>query len=213
MAKVNSGQDLQALALAGGTQAGYVNTSGAIAYTATSVTPTTSPAWTVDQWKGKFCVVGTVYGVISTNSATALTIDQWLNPATPTGAAGTTPAVNTSFIILGGAAPVNYMAVSANTAATGATDTTLPGEITTAAGTLKRAVATYAHTAGANTYTLTNTFTANASDTLPVTLAKIGTFDTLTPATGIMLHETLLSATATLTAAGDSVAVTQTVTM
>lgn len=213
MAKVNSGQDKNALVLAGGTQAGYANTSGAIAYTATSVTPTTSPAWTANQWNGKFVIAGAVYGVISATSATAVTVDQWLNPATPTGAVGTTPAANTSFIILGGAAPVNYMAITANTAATVATDTALAGEITTAAGGLKRAVCTYAHTLGANTYTLSNTFTANGSDTLPVTVAKIGTFDTLTPATGVMLHETLLSATATLSASGDNVAITQTVTM
>lgn len=213
MAKVNSGQDKNALVLAGGTQAGYANSSGAITYTATSVTPTASPAWTVNAYAGKFVIAGTVYGVIASNSATALTVDQWLNPATPTGAAGTTPAANTSFIILGGAAPVNYMALTANSAATVATDTTLPGEITTAAGGLKRAVCTYAHTAGTNTYTLTNTFTANGSDTLPVIVAKIGTFDTLTPATGVLFHETLLSSTATLSASGDAVTITQTVTM
>lgn len=211
--KTNIGQDKNALVLAGGTQAGYVNTSGAITYTATSVTPTTSPAWTVNQWSGKFVIAGSVYGVIASNTATALTVDRWLNFATPTGAAGTTPAANTSFGILGGAAPVNWMAITANATAPAATDTALAGEITTAGGGLIRQAATYAHTTGTNTYTLTATFTANASDVLPVTIAKIGTFDTLTSATGIMLHETALSSTATLSASGDAVTITQTVTM
>jgi hypothetical protein len=117
------------------------------------------------------------------------------------------------YVILGGAAPVQYMALTANSAAAVATDTVLTGEITTASGGLIRQAATYAHTVGTNTYTLTATFTINASDTIPVTIAKIGTFDTLTGATGIMLHETLLSATATLSAIGDALTVTQTVTM
>jgi hypothetical protein len=44
-----------------------------------------------------------------------------------------------------------------------------------------------------------------------VTIAKIGTFNSIS--SGQMLHETLLSATATLSASGDPVTVTQTITM
>jgi hypothetical protein len=73
-----------------------------------------------------------------------------------------------------------------------------------------RAQATYAHTAGTNTSTLTKTFTANASDALPVTVAKIGVFNA--SSAGTMGYETLLNATATLTVAGDNVAITETVT-
>lgn len=215
--KTNIGQDKNALVLAGGTQVGNANTSGAITYTATTVTPTTSPAWTTNQWAGKFVVAGAVYGVVASNSATALTVDKWLNPATPTGTAGTVPAANTTFVILGGAAPVNFMALTANATAPAATDVALAGEIVNAGGGLIRQAATYAHTTGTNTYTLTGTYTANSSDVsgipLPVTIAKIGTFDTLTGATGVLLHETALSSTATLSAIGDSLTVTQTVTM
>jgi hypothetical protein len=64
----------------------------------------------------------------------------------------------------------------------GGGDTTLTGEIATAGGGLVRAQATYAHTAGTNTSTLTKTFTANASDALPVTVAKIGVFNAARPA-------------------------------
>lgn len=71
-------------------------------------------------------------------------------------------------------ASFNYLALSANTTAASAASTTLPGEIVTAGGGLIRGIATYAHTAGTNTSTLTRTFTANGSDALPVTVAKIG---------------------------------------
>lgn len=107
-------------------------------------------------------------------------------------------------------AAFNFMAVTANSAAASAASTTLTAEITTAGGGLLRAVSTYAHTAGTNTSTLTKTFTANGSDTLPVTIAKIGIFNAVTA--GTMGYETLLNATATLTISGDSVAITDTVT-
>ena len=107
-------------------------------------------------------------------------------------------------------AAFTYMAVSASTVAPAAASTTLPGEITTAGGGLLRALGTYAHTAGTNTSTLTKTFTANASDTLPVTIAKLGVLNAVSA--GTLGYETLLNATATLTVSGDSVAITETLT-
>jgi hypothetical protein len=107
-------------------------------------------------------------------------------------------------------ASFNYMAVSANATAPSTASTTLPGEITTAGGGLLRAQATYAHTAATNTSTLTKTFTANGSDTLPVTLAKIGVLNAAS--VGTLGYETLLNATATLTISGDSATITETVT-
>lgn len=103
------------------------------------------------------------------------------------------------------------MALTANATAAAAGDTVLTGEIVTAGGGLLRAAATYAHTASATTYTLTKTFTANGSDALPVTIAKIGIFDAASA--GNMVFETLLSATATLSASGDTLTVTETVTI
>jgi hypothetical protein len=107
------------------------------------------------------------------------------------------------------------MALTANASAALATDTALTGEITTAGGGLIRQLATYAHTTGASSYSLAATFTANGSDSLgsPVTIAKIGIFNTLTGATGRMQFETLLSATATITAIGDALTVTDTVSL
>src|SRR4051812_45332787 len=109
-------------------------------------------------------------------------------------------------------ASANYMAVSANTTAPSAASTTLPGEITTASGGLLRAQATYAHTGGTATVTLTKTFTANGSDSLPVVLAKVGVFNAAVSG-GTLEHETLLSATSTLTVSGDACTVTETITV
>jgi hypothetical protein len=107
-------------------------------------------------------------------------------------------------------AAANYIALTANATAPAATDTTLTAEIATGGGGLIRAQATYAHTAGTNTTTLTKTFTANGSDALPVTVAKIGIFNAAT--VGTMTFETLLNATATLSAVGDNVTITETIT-
>lgn len=107
-------------------------------------------------------------------------------------------------------AAFNYIALTASVVAPAAGDTTLTGEITTAGGGLLRAQATYAHTTGTNTSTLTKTFTANGSDSLPVTVAQIGVFNAAT--VGTISYHTALSSTATLTASGDNVTVTETVT-
>lgn len=208
--KVNTGNTKEALALAGGTQAGYAST-GNQTYTATTVTPAVSPAWTVNQWAGKLVITATqVYGVIVSNSATALTVDQWYNPATPTGAAGTTPAANTAFVILGGAAPANVMALTNTVSFTpAATDTTLSGEQT--ANGLGRKFATFTYTTGASSYQQATTWTYTGSGA--VTLTGIATFDCLTQSAGVMLHETAFGTSATVSANGDQLTATQTVTM
>jgi hypothetical protein len=109
------------------------------------------------------------------------------------------------------AAAANYIALTANSTSPGAGDTTLTGEITTASGGLVRAQATYAHTNGTSTYTLTKTFTANGSDVLPVVIAKIGVFNA--SSSGSLCFETLLSTTATISASGDALVLTETVTL
>lgn len=109
------------------------------------------------------------------------------------------------------AAAANYIALTANSSAASASDTTLTGEIATASGGLIRAQATYAHTGGTATVTLTKTFTANGNDSLPVTVAKIGVFNAAS--VGSMAFETLLSTTATISASGDQLTVTETVTI
>jgi len=79
---------------------------------------------------------------------------------------------------------------------------------------LIRKICPFAHTAGTNTYTLTPVFTANGTDTLPVTIAKMGTFVSLiaSDVTDTMFHEDLISPTATLSASGDNLTISLTVT-
>jgi hypothetical protein len=207
---VNSGRDLQALTM-GGDITAFTGTA-----TATSATSlTVASGFTASAYIGKIVVAGTtpgtaVYGIITANSTTVLTIDRWYNPLTPSGAAASTPSATTTFIIMPYGAGAPWMALTANATAPAGADTTLTAEITTAGGGLIRKLGTYAHTAGVASYTITTVFTANGSDSLPVTVAKMGTFNSITG--GTMAFETLLSATATLTTSGDALTVTDTVT-
>ncbi len=116
---------------------------------------------------------------------------------------------------MGGAASATavakWVAITANATAPAAGDTTLTAEITTAGGGLVRQVGAYAHTGGAASYTITTTFTANGSDSLPVTIAKRGIFDAASA--GNLVFETLVSPTATLSASGDTLTLTDTITL
>lgn len=108
-------------------------------------------------------------------------------------------------------AVAKWVAVTANSTAPAAADTTLAGEITTAGGGLVRQVGVYAHTTGAASYTLTSTFTANGSDSLPVTLNKRGVFDAASA--GNLVFETAIPNPPTLSASGDSLTLTDTVSL
>ncbi len=105
-----------------------------------------------------------------------------------------------------------YIGLTANSSSPAGPDSSLTGQITTSGGGLIAATATYAHTTGASTATLTKTFTANGSDSLPVTIAKVGLRSA--SGTGGTFHSsTLLSSTATLSATGDALTVTWTFTL
>jgi hypothetical protein len=106
------------------------------------------------------------------------------------------------------AAAADYIAVSASSVAPVAADTVLTGEITTPG--LGRKQATYSHTAGATTSTLTATFVATAADAPPVTLAKAAVLNAA--AGGVMPFSELLSAPAPLSLVNDAVTITVTVT-
>ena len=108
-------------------------------------------------------------------------------------------------------AAFNYIAVTANATAPAAADTTLTAEIATAGGGLVRQAGVYAHTTGAASYTITTTFTANGSDALPVTIAKRGIFDQASG--GLLVFETLVSPTANLSASGDALTLTDTISL
>lgn len=108
-------------------------------------------------------------------------------------------------------AVAKFVAITANSSAAAAGDTTLTAEIATGGGGLVRQTGVYAHTGGTSTYTITSTFTANGSDSLPVTVAKRGIFDAASA--GNLVYETLLGTTATLSASGDSLTITDTITI
>lgn len=188
----------------------------ATASSATSLTATGTP-FVASAYIGHIVVTTSAamaYGVITANTTSVLTVDQWYAPGSPGGAATTTPTATTTYTVLPGNAPYWYMALTTNATAASATDTTLASEITTAGGGLIRKLATYAHTAGAASYSLAATFTVNGSDTgLPVTIAKIGIFNSIVGAAGRMQFETLLGTTAVLSAIGDNVTVTDTVSL
>lgn len=203
--KVNGGQDLQAKALTGGA-VGFVGTASAA--TATTLT---SSGFTASAYVGQMVVVASAttkaYGVILSNTTTVLTVDQWNSPSSP-GTVATTPGATDNFVIMPGAAFVQYMAITGTNITPAATDTALSGELTTNG--LGRKAAAYAHTTGANTYTLTATYTYTGGTTQNI--FAMGTFNTPVASSGIMLHETAFTQ-ATVNTNGDALTLTQTVTM
>jgi hypothetical protein len=98
----------------------------------------------------------------------------------------------------------NYIALSSDTGAPAAGDTTLTGEITT--GGLARSQGTYAHTAGTNTYTITEPFTASATHT---NVQKAGLF-TASSAGTMMAENTFTPVTLN---SGDQLTITWTITL
>lgn len=216
---VNAGLDAMA-GLLGGDVAGFTGTASGTP-TATTLTATGTP-FVASAYIGHIVVASTsgtlAYGIVTANTTSVLTIDQWYAPASPGGAATTTPGTACTFAVLPGNAPYWYMALDSVNTAPGHTDTTLNTEIVTSGGGLVRALTTYAYTAasgtsGSNTYTLSKTFTANGTDSLPITVYNVGIFNTKTSSTGRMMFKTALSASATLSASGDAVTVTSTITV
>jgi hypothetical protein len=223
VARLVGGDTLSAVGTATGSSATSLTDSGA-SFTASSGGP---PA--LGGLVGHIVVAGSTaanltYGVIISNTTTALTIDQWHTVTTPETAAST-PSATAPYVVLPGGAPCFYMGISVATRVFTAADTVLTNDGSTVSelwfsgGGLRRRLASWSHTNGTATYALANTFTANGSDTLPQTIAKVGIFQhyvnttVTTSNSGILLFQTLLSATATLSASGDNVAITDTVTI
>lgn len=99
-------------------------------------------------------------------------------------------------------AVADYIALTADSTAPAAGNTTLSGEHTT--GGLGRAQGTYAHTNGTTSYTITRTFNATAT----LTAAKAGLFNAASA--GTMAFETLLGSSAAVNN-GDTLTITWTV--
>ena len=200
----------------GGDLAGYTGT--ATASSTTTLTATGTP-FVASAYIGHIVVTvsaAAAYGVITANTTSQLTVDQWYALGTPGSGPATTPTSTTVFMILPGQAPYWYMGVNAgDTATVVATDTGLTGEIVAAGSGLLRKLATYAHTTTVASYSLAATFTYTGTDQTfgARTIGKMGIFNTLTGATGRAEFITLVSPTATLTATGDALTITETVSL
>jgi hypothetical protein len=231
--RTNVGLDIASAAVLNGTQGGAGVTTGGW-HSGTATTAPAAGTFTTDgvNWPANSLVgqiVATTSGanrwaiIQSNTSATnsVLTVDRWYDatalPADPGVAAASTPTAGVYFII-GGNAPCSYMALANNATAVApaVTDTALTGEIVTASGGLIRKLGTYAHSAssgGSSTVTLTKTWTANGSDSLPVTVSQQATFQGVVVAASRMFTKTALSANATLSAVSDQIQCTTTYTV
>jgi hypothetical protein len=203
----NGGKDYVADTLGG--KAGFgVTSTIATACDATSITGTTSP-FSASALIGQIVIAeettnAPVWGTIVSNTTGVLTIDAWKNGD---GTTGTTPAATANFQVLPGGGMARYMALTENSGAANATDAALTGEITS--GGCGRALATYAHTPGTNTYTLVKAF--SVTGTFPA-IHKMGLFFVSTASVGPMIFETVLNADASVVN-GDTLTITETVTL
>jgi hypothetical protein len=212
--RTNNGADLQAVQMGGGLS-GEIGI--ATATTATSITTNSAVTHASNDLAGQRVVALTsgvvVEGTILSNTAgtaTVITIDRWVQPGNSVTA--TTPSSTTAYAILGGGSPARHIALSTNATAPAATDTTLTGELVASGGGLVRAKATYSHTIGTAAYTLTNTWTANSTDTGggSVQINKMGVFNSAVSSVGIMLFEAAVPSPPTLVA-GDTISITDTI--
>jgi hypothetical protein len=200
----NAGRDLAAAG---------AGAPGPAANTATSTSSTsltdTGESWTVDTFKGWTVIAeestnNPVIGNIGSNSSTVLTVDAWWGP---NDAAETTPAATCDYIIIPTFRP-RYMGITADSGAANASNTTLTSEQT--GNGLGRALATYAHTGGTATYTMTKSWSVTGT---VANLHRIGMFTASnTTAAGVMCFEAVLNADASVVS-GDTLQVVQTVTL
>lgn len=147
-----------------------------------------------------------VYGNIISNTNNVITVDKWWKADDTT---GTTPTSGDAFIVgYGGFASARFMALTTNSSAASASNTTLTGEITSNGG--SRALATYAHTFGTATFTLQKAFSITGTLTA---IHRMGLFAALSAAgADPMIFETVLNQDATM-GNGDTLTVTDTLTV
>lgn len=151
----------------------------------------------------------TVYGTIVSNSGTVLTIDQWTDPTSTTGAAGTTPNATGAYVILPGQNPAGWMGITSDATTPTTADTSLTSELTTNG--FARAVGTWAHTAAGSTYTETHLWTCSGG--AGTAINKYAMFGAANPtAGGVMPFESAVPSPPTLLS-GDTVQLTITITV
>lgn len=208
----NRGRELWANAI-GNLQDGFTGTVQESS--STTLKPAGGPTWSAEQFRGQDVYSGSVVGTVVSNTTTVLTVARWeklpnaANPSHNRSEEATEPIASSAFSIASGTTPAAWIAVSADTAPVKPENETLKGEIKTSEGGLIRALATFKYIGGKE-YEVKATFTANAHDTIPVTLAKIGIFNAHNG--GTLMFESLLTATAEIKESGDAVTITDIVT-
>jgi hypothetical protein len=205
--RTNAGVDWQAAVMAGHVNKGEAGT--ATSTNATSLTnslatfPTSgggpSGSGNMIGYAGKMVFAGpnvsgtgsSVYGVITKNTGTQLTVDMWQQANAP-GVAATTANGTCTYHIAPGAAPGIYLALSTTVQSGNVTDLTLAGECTNASNPgMQRAIyTTYAHSNGTNSYSLSKTFTCGAVTTTVNSGALFNaSWDGIVTDEGIMIFE------------------------
>ena len=177
--------------------------------------------WVAEQFVGQDVFAGGVVGTILSNNETELTVARWEklpnheHEAFNRSEEGEAPAASAAFYISSGHTPAAWVAVSANSTEPKPANTTLAGElgvghVENSEYGLVRKLAEFKQIGETNQYEIKVTFTAKSKDSLPVTLAKIGIFNAQNG--GIMMFESLLTATAEIKSEGDSVTISDVVT-
>lgn len=195
-------RDWQAKAMGGGLPPVATMTGTLTGTTATSATNTGAAFPTAGQaLAGCIVVVGPnatgtgaiSWGIIMSNTATVLTVDQWYSGGT--WATGTTPNATGLYTVLPGQAPAMWLALTSDATTPSSSDTTLAAELTT--GGFTRQIGVWAHTAAATTYSHTSTFTATAT----ATINKECVAGSAVSSKGVMPFESLETSPPTLVAA------------
>jgi len=146
-----------------------------------------------------------VYGNILSNTTQILNIDQWWNPTDTT---GTTPGSTSAYILNPGSlSSARFIGLGNDATAPAVGNTALVSEIT--ANGLGRALATFAHSGGATTFTQTKTWTASGAQSAQVAGLLTGGYGAA--GGGILVAHTQF--TAASLANGDSLQLTWTMTL
>jgi|SRR5579872_6151933 len=167
------------------------------------------------------CPVAGVYGVIMSNTATVITVDQWYNMASSSGAAGTTPSNGAAYAILPFAGAALWVGLSTNSAAAAAGDVLRTADGLFADGTTGAAAteqtgsglarAFIQPTFSAGQYLLSKVFTYTGSSS--VAIAKVVMCNSLAAAGSLLFLESLLPAVGTVAQNGDTITINWTVTL
>jgi hypothetical protein len=150
----------------------------------------------------------TVFGMITTNSATVLTVDRWYTAGNPgNSTAATTPNATATYQVLPGGMPAMFLAISSDAGAPASSDTTMVGELTSNG--FSRVIGTYSHSAAATTYVNSAVYTCSGGST---TIQKYCAAGSIVASTGVMPFESTVPSPPTLVS-GDQLTLTDTITI